>query len=210
MKHGHGVLQDITAVSATTTQKPRSTEIAEPPRRVLGRQASNSSNTISPSAISSSAISPSAISSSAISSSTVSSSIILSTTFSYTSTTFTRSTTSTANSTITTPPTPTATSSEPCQAKTCGAYTKYPCSGPLGNCACGKDTNGKSFCFQNDDCVNETSCPEGTGCPSGFACLVGSCCGVNKCVRKASGSTCQNSSLARLMFRAVDVKGMSY
>lgn len=169
-------------------------DVAESTRRNFKRQASTSPTTISSTTLSRT-------------STTISSTTLSRTT---TTSTSTLSTTSMTNSTITTPPTPTATSSEPCKAKKCGTYTKYPCSGPLGNCACGKDSNGKSFCFQNDDCVNETSCPGGTGCPSGFQCLVGSCCGVNKCVRTASGSTCQNASAARSVFRAVDGRGVSY
>jgi hypothetical protein len=179
---GHGRWPLSTVIMSDLTSSPASSsEVAGPPRHNFKRQASNSSTTLSST-----------------------------TTLSHTSTASTFFTTSTTNSTITTPPTPTATSSEPCEAKTCGTYTKYSCSGPLGNCACGKDSSGKSFCFQNDDCANETSCPQGTACPSGFACLVGSCCGVNKCVRVASGSNCQNASAARFMFRAVDGKEMSY
>jgi len=109
--------------------------------------------------------------------------------------------TTTVTTTYTKPPLPTPTG--PCQGANCGNYTTYPCGGPLGNCACGIDAGGQSFCFQNNDCGLEEPCTLNIDCPdSTYRCLVGSCCDGRKCVKVEPASTCQNRIAGRFIFAA--------
>ncbi|KAK0645910.1 hypothetical protein B0T16DRAFT_149178 [Cercophora newfieldiana] len=174
----------------------------------LARRQTASSAVLSSSSLSllSSSLSPSSTPSSSSSSSSSSASSGTSCVATVTATATPSSTrcTTTVTTTVTNPPTPTPTG--PCKGAKCGNYTTYPCAGPLGNCACGIDSNGNSFCFQNNECRYEINCDPGE-CPPGYRCLVGSCCGVPKCVKEEPANTCMNTSGAKFLFASGSAEG---
>ncbi|KAB5558050.1 hypothetical protein GE09DRAFT_1221187 [Coniochaeta sp. 2T2.1] len=113
------------------------------------------------------------------------------------SSTSTRPTTSTTTSPSTSP-TPT-----PCPGGgKCGTYRSWPCNGPLGDCLCGTDADGKSFCFEDNVCSLETNCLLNADCPSATQrCVIGSCCEVGKCVIERKDGVCGNVNSGRSIFR---------
>ncbi|KAH8909640.1 hypothetical protein BR93DRAFT_992554 [Coniochaeta sp. PMI_546] len=89
---------------------------------------------------------------------------------------------STSTTTISTSTTSTNSTAGGCVGARCGTYKAWPCSGPLGDCLCGIDPNGQSFCFEDNLCSVETTCSLNTDCPTSQRCVIGSCCQVGKCV----------------------------
>ncbi|OIW33490.1 hypothetical protein CONLIGDRAFT_696021 [Coniochaeta ligniaria NRRL 30616] len=89
----------------------------------------------------------------------------------------------------------------PCVGGKCGTYKAWPCSGPLGDCLCGIDPDGKSFCFEDNVCSVETNCSVNKDCPASQRCVIGSCCQVGKCVVERKDGICGNANGPRAIFR---------
>jgi hypothetical protein len=71
----------------------------------------------------------------------------------------------------------------------------------LGDCLCGLDPDGKSFCFEDNVCSLESNCAVNHDCPSSQRCVVGSCCVVGKCVIERKDGVCGNANSVRALFR---------
>ena len=50
-------------------------------------------------------------------------------------------------------------------------------SGPLAQCVCDVDTEGKSFCWENFYCNAATDCATSADCPPGYKCVT-TCCDI--------------------------------
>ncbi|KAB5570677.1 hypothetical protein GE09DRAFT_716066 [Coniochaeta sp. 2T2.1] len=146
-------------------------------------------------------------SSTSLSSLSSSSTLPTTTTLSTTTPTTSLSSTTPSSSTSTRPTTTTTSSSSnsptptPCPGGKCGTYRSWPCNGPLGDCLCGIDADGKSFCFEDNFCSLETNCAANADCPSATQrCVIGSCCEVGKCVIERKDGVCGNLNLGRSIF----------
>ena len=69
-------------------------------------------------------------------------------------------------------------------------------SGPLAQCVCDVDTEGKSFCWEDFFCAGAQACATSGDCPAGYKCVTTCCgqtcapaCGTNQVSTQTTGPT---------------------
>lgn len=71
----------------------------------------------------------------------------------------------------------------------CGSYNNIfdPACGPVGDCFCGHDADGRAVCVQDEACADAVPCSIDADCASGQVCLAAdNCCGFALCINKST------------------------
>lgn len=91
----------------------------------------------------------------------------------------------------------------------CGDYTPItdPSCGPLGDCICVTDTDGRAVCVQDISCSGAVACASDSDCPTGEVCWAAGCCtGSGLCAPTADVCPFTPTKMLKMLRRGMDTR----